>query len=225
MQMNLSYTCTDKLLDDLVTDPKIGPLLARLRDYHEETYHHSRRVCLLSLDLGIQLHLSPSDLWYLGRASLLHDIGKLEIPSEILNKPTALTPNEIKVMRQHVRLSFWAIQSMENELPDYEVVKKIAVAHHEFSTTPYPRDGADPCQIKLASADRRKTDQSIHYLSQIVAISDMTDALRHVRAYKRGFSSSEIEHILRHEFRGDPRLVDYAIWRVTSDPHTTTGYH
>ncbi len=225
MQMNLNYTCTDKLLDDLVADPKINTVLVRLRDYHEETYNHSRRVCLLSLDLGIQLHLSPSDLWYLGRASLLHDIGKLEIPSEILDKPTALTASEIKVMRQHVRLSFWAIQSMETELPDYEIVKKIAVAHHEFSTTPYPRDGTDPRQVALASSDRRKTDQSIHYLSQIVAISDMTDALRHVRAYKRGFTCSEIEHILRREFRGDPQLVDYAIWRLTGDPHRATGYH
>jgi len=225
MQIKLNYTCTANLLDELVADPKINTMLTRLQDYHEETYHHSRRVCLLSLDLGIQLHLSPSDLWYLGRASLLHDIGKLEIPSEILNKPAALTPSEINVMRQHVRLSFWAIQSMENELPDYDVVKKIAVAHHEFSTTPYPRDGTDPRQVKRANADRRKTDRSIHYLSQIVAIADMTDALRHVRAYKRSFSCSEIERILRSEFRGDPRLVDYAVWRLNGAPQTSTGYH
>lgn len=225
MQMNLNHTCTGKLLDDLIADAQISELLARLRDYHAETYHHSERVCLLSLDLGIQLRLSPSDLWYLGRASLLHDIGKLEIPSEILDKPTALTASEIKVMRHHVRLSFWAIQSMERDLPAYEIVKKIAVAHHEFSTTPYPRDGTDPKQIALATSDRRKTDQSIHYLSQIVAIADMTDALRNVRSYKRGFSRTEIEYILRREFRGDPTLVDYAIWRLTEEIHAPAGYH
>ncbi len=225
MPIHLNHACTGKLLDDLLNDKQINLLLAQLHDYHAETYEHSRRVCLLSLDLGIQLRLSPSDLWYLGRASLLHDIGKLEIPSAILDKPAALTSHEVKVMRQHVRLSFWAIQSMEKELPEYETVKKIAVAHHEFSTTPYPRNGTDPRQVKLATSDRRRTDQSIHYLSQIVAISDMTDALWHARSYKRGFSRSEIAYILRGEFQGDPTLVEYAIWRLNEDGQAPVSYH
>jgi putative nucleotidyltransferase with HDIG domain len=211
-------------MDDLMTDAQIRPLLTRLRDYHEETYQHSLRVCLLSLDLGIQLHLSPSDLWYLGRASLLHDIGKLDIPSDILNKPSALTAHELKIMRQHVRLGFWVIQSMEHDLPDYEVVKKIAVAHHEFSTTPYPRSHTARMR-KSAPAERRNIDQTIHYLSQIVAIADMTDALHSARAYKRGFSRTEIELILRREFQGDSILVDYAMWRLAEDVHLNVAPH
>lgn len=224
MQINLNHSCTSKLVDDLVTDGQINQLLTRLRSYHEETYQHSLRVCLLSLDMGIQLHLSPSELWYLGRASLLHDIGKLEIPSEILNKPAALTAGEIKIMRQHVRLGFWAIQAMENELPDYEVVKKIAVAHHEFSTTPYPRSRhGEPTSI--LNSERRRTDQTIDFLSQIVAIADMTDALRHARSYKRSFSRGEIETILRDEFKGDPALIEYVIWRLTEETNLSLTYH
>ena len=225
MQIHLNHTCTNKLLDDLITDVQINQLLTRLRSYHEETYQHSLRVCLLSLDLGIQLHLSPSDLWYLGRASLLHDIGKLEIPSEILDKPTALTPSELKIMRQHVRLGFWAIQAMENELPDYAIVKKIAVAHHEFSTTPYPRSRTATHQSQIDDAERRRADQSIDFLSQIVAVADMTDALRHARSYKRSFTRSEIENILRHEFQGDPALVEYAVWRLTDESNLSGAYH
>jgi len=225
MQINLNHTCTSKLLDDLVSDIQISGLLNRLRNYHAETHQHSLRVCLLSLDLGIQLHLSPSDLWYLGRASLLHDIGKLEIPSEILNKPSALTPSEIKIMRQHVRLGFWAIQAMEHDLPDYEIVKKIAVAHHEFSTTPYPRSRTVIRQKTIADAERRSDDQTIDYLSQIVAVADMTDALRHAPSYKRGFSRSEIESILRNEFQGDPSLVEYAVWRLTDENNHPVTYH
>lgn len=225
MQINLNHACTSRLLDDLVTDTQISHLLGRLHNYHEETYQHSLRVCLLSLDMGIQLHLSPSDLWYLGRASLLHDIGKLEIPSEILDKPTALTPSEIKIMRHHVRLGFWAIQALENELPDYEIVKKIAVAHHEFSTTPYPRSRRAIPQRKIDNAERRRNDQTIDYLSQIVAVADMTDALHHARSYKRGFSRTEIESILRQEFQGDQALVEYAVWRLADENNRSVTYH
>ena len=225
MHITLRHPCSNKLLEDLLSDKQINTQLTRLREHHSETYQHSLRVCLLSLDLGIQLHLSPSDLWYLGRAGLLHDIGKLEIPTTILDKPTALTAQEIKVMQQHVRLGFWAIQSMENQLPAYEVVKKIAVAHHEFTTSPYPRNGKAALANRIIPSERRQTDRSISYLSQIVAIADMTDALRHARSYKQEYTRSKIEGILRHEFQGDPQLIDHAIWRLPEDPRATVAYH
>lgn len=223
--MNLRHPCTKKLLEDLLSDSQINARLTRLRDYHNETYHHSLRVCLLSLDMGIQLHLSPSDLWYLGRASLLHDIGKLEIPTEILDKPAALTPQEVKQMQQHVRLGFWAIQAMESQLPDYGVVKRIAVAHHEFTTTPYPRNGANRQPTEATDAERRRLDLTIEYLSQIVAIADMSDALRNARSYKKSFTLNKIESILRNEFQGDPQLIDHAIWRLTEDFSASPVYH
>lgn len=222
--MHLRHTCTHKLLDDLVTDPPINTLLTQLRNYHEETYAHSCRVCLLSLDLGIQHHLSPSDLWYLGRASLLHDIGKLKIPYDLLTKPTALTPQEVNVMRQHVRLGFWTIQAMECELPAYDIVKRVAVAHHEFTTTPYPRSGKDRRIQRRLPQDRRTIEQNVHYLSQILAIADMTDALCNARAYKRTFATDEIERILRHEFQGDPHLIDHALWRLADHARQSLEY-
>ncbi len=221
MQLRLRHSCTKKLLEDLLRDPEIDRRLTCLRNHHTESHEHSLRVCLLSLDLGIQLHLSPSDLWYLGRASLLHDIGKLEIPRAILEKPAALSPHEIQMMQKHVRLGFWAIQAMENELPDYDVVKKIAVAHHEFTTTPYPRDARSRA-MATSTTERRKLDQTIDYLAQIVAIADMTDALRHTRAYKQGYPRTKIEQILRHEFQGDPQLIDYVLWRLPEEKSLAT---
>jgi len=221
MQIRLRHSCTKKLLADLLRDPEINQRLTRLCNHHTESYDHSLRVCLLSLDLGIQLHLSPSELWYLGRASLLHDIGKLEIPQTILEKPAALTPQEFQLMQEHVRLGFWAIQAMENALPDYDVVKKIAVAHHEFTTTPYPRD-ARSRTMATATTERRQIDQTIDYLSQIVAIDEMTDALRHARAYKQGYPRSKIEQILRHEFQGDPLLIDYVVCRLPEEKPLAT---
>lgn len=225
--MKLRHPCTKKLLDDLLADKQINAQLLKLRDHHTESYQHSLRVCLLSLDMGIQLRLSPSDLWYLGRASLLHDIGKLDIPAEILNKPSALTSNELSLMRQHVRLGFWAIQSMESQLPDYDVVKKIAVAHHEFTKTPYPRNGIQQQQLAAEheASERRQTDRSINYLSQIVAVADMTDALRHARSYKTGFTRTKIETILRSEFQGDPKLIDHAVWRLPDDLQPVSAYY
>lgn len=224
MPMYLRHTCTKKLLDELVTDTQINTLLTRLREHHEESYAHSCRVCLLSLDLGIQHRLSPSDLWYLGRASLLHDIGKLEIPCELLTKPAALTPQEVNVMRQHVRLGFWTIQAMERELPAYDIVKRVAVAHHEFTTNPYPRSGRDRRHLSRLPQERRTVEQNIYYLSQIVAIADMTDALRHARAYKSDFAKEDIEYILRREFQGDPSLIDQAMWRVTEHARQVSDY-
>lgn len=225
MHINLRHPCTNKLLEELLSDQQISAQLTRLHDYHSETYQHSIRVCLLSLDLGIQLYLSPSDLWYLGRASLLHDIGKLAIPTEILDKPTALTPQEVKVMQHHVRLGFWTIQAMESQLHGYDIVKKIAVAHHEFTTTPYPRSSTKSIPKNVITSERRQTDKSISYLSQIVAIADMTDALRHARSYKTGFSRREVEWILRHEFQGDPQLIDHAVWRLSEEAHASSPCH
>ena len=223
--MYFHHACTSKLLHNLATDPAISPFLLRLRNYHEETYAHSLRVCQLSLDLAIQQHLSPSDLSYLGCAGLLHDIGKLEIPRTILDKPTALTASENQIMQKHVRLSFWAIESIEAQRPDYEIVKKIAVAHHEFTTTPYPRNNT-VCHLKAPKrSDRRRMDRNLYHLSQILAIADMTDALHHTRSYKRSLSRSEVECILRQEFQGDSYLVDDALWRLVEETQPLANYH
>jgi len=149
----------------------------------------------------------------LGYAGLLHDIGKTKIPRNILSIPTGLDPQKNKVMQEHVRLGFMVLEDLEDG-----IVKEIVVAHHEFTTTPYPRNGMDRRQRVRPSGERRKTNTRIRNMAQIIAIADIVDALTHKRSYKDAFTKKETEEILRRDFTGDPKFIDQVLRRLGGSP-------
>jgi PAS domain S-box-containing protein/putative nucleotidyltransferase with HDIG domain len=142
-----------------------------LRD--KETEGHSRRVTNLSVRLAIKMGLEGDDLMHLRRGALLHDIGKMGIPDNILQKPGPLDPEEWAVMRTHPTLSYQMLEGTQFLRPALD----IPYAHHEkWNGTGYPR-GLKGLNIPLAA--------------RIFAVVDVWDALNSKRPYHAARSPEE----------------------------------
>ena len=145
--------------------------LTALKDHDEYTYAHCVNVSILSISMGNVLNLSRQTLADLGVAGLLHDIGKLMVPGEVLRKPAKLSASEWAQMRRHpvegVRmmirmpgLSTLTLDSM-----------RAALEHHmNYDRTGYPEITQDWGQATL---------------SRIVAVADCFDAMTAHRAYQK----------------------------------------
>ncbi len=153
--------------------------LAKLRSVDAYTSEHSFNVGLLAITFGRHLGLAEEDLQKLGVAGMLHDIGKMRTPTEILNKEGGLTPEEFKIMREHTthgRDILMAHKTVNANTVD------VAFAHHEtLDGKGYPRN------VK---------GKGLSEFTKIVTICDVYDALTSERCYKSGKSSVEAFRIL-----------------------------
>lgn len=176
-------------------DYGVSPLqmLATLRSADEYTFTHVVNVCILTMSQAEALGFRGNALYEIGIASALHDAGKLLIPPEILNKPGALTPQERSIMETHTIRGANYILGIKN-VPKLSVLA--ALEHHlKFDGSGYPviSQGWQP-----------------HLVSQMIAISDVFDALRSRRCYREPTPVERIVEILRSE-KGTafhPLLVD-----------------
>ena len=122
--------------------------LARIRDSDSFTYAHSIAVCALMANLARRMDLDAGAQQELGTAGLLHDVGKMLIPKEILNKPGKLSVAEMEVMRSHVVRGHELLKKSGN-LP--KAALEVCLSHHEkMDGTGYPERLAGP-QIGLAA--------------------------------------------------------------------------
>lgn len=206
----IRYSESQEIFDRLCQDPVIAAHLRQLERHHPETYAHSLRVALLSLDLGLQNGLDLPWLEILGQAALLHDIGKLRLPVELLSKPDQLNPAEVDLLRDHPRLGF---EMLDGYLPTE--VPAIVVAHHEYAPDPYPRSSGDRRTGQHRPDGRRRHTPSIADLAQILAAADMFDALNNRRAYKDPLSCDETYLMLVSQYLGDPHYLDQVIERCS----------
>lgn len=157
--------CVDKVL----ADPDTMLLLTQLKDQDQYTAQHSMNVCILSILLGRELNFSVEELNKLGFCGLMHDVGKMKVPLEILNKPGALEDYEMDIMRKHTLYGRNVLMSARNVYPG---AVDVAYDHHEhLSGTGYPR-GVN------------KTSLSV--FTKIVAVVDTYDAMTSDRVYQRG---------------------------------------
>lgn len=152
-----------ELLQREITYPKLVDIRA-MDDY---TFTHSVNVCVLSLVMGIIKGYSEAELFDLGIGSLLHDLGKIIIPPEILRKAGSLNNEEMEIVRKHPAYGF----SILCQEPGINIKSSlIAYQHHErYDGSGYPRG--------------LKGDE-IHEYAQIVAIVDVYDALTSDRVYR-----------------------------------------
>jgi putative nucleotidyltransferase with HDIG domain len=150
-----------------------------LRD--SQTAGHSQRVCQYSLEIARVMGLSREQLMVVARGGYLHDIGKLGIPDAILLKPGSLTPEEWKVMQQHVQIGFDLLRG----IPFLADAAEIILAHHErFDGSGYPR-GLRGDEIPLGA--------------RIFAIADTLDAVTSDRPYRRASPFAEGLATVRRE--------------------------
>lgn len=154
---------------------------------------HSYRVAQTSLKLGFNLKLNEKDLAELFASALFHDIGKAKIDKRILGKKAALNNEERKKAEMHPIFS----EEYISEIANLSKFKKIVRAHHErWDGKGYP-DGLK--------------GEEIPYLSRIIAIADVYDAIKYPRVYRPfGFSNEEVKNIM---LKGsgtqfDPKILD-----------------
>lgn len=142
-------------------------MLYNMRTVSDAVYAHCLNVALISRMIGRWLKLETHDLNILTLAGLMHDIGKLKIPEEVLNKPGALTDEEFAMIKQHPKLGY-DILKKQNGLDSR--IKKTALMHHERC------DGSGyPTGL---------TEDFIDNFAMIVAIADVYDAMTASRAYR-----------------------------------------
>lgn len=150
-----------------------------LRSFDDFTHAHSVNVAAICGVIGMGYLFSEKDMENLVTAALIHDLGKMLIPEEVLNKPGRLTGEEYQMMKSHVQLTY----DMIKERWDISSVVKVAVLeHHENEDgSGYPRgiDGSE--QILIA---------------KIIHVVDVYDALVSKRSYKASYSPYEASEYL-----------------------------
>lgn len=141
-------------------------ILHCMRDSDDMTYVHSLNVALISVALADWLNVPKKDIPVLMTAALLHDIGKLMIPKDILEQPRTLTEQEYAVVRTHTQLGYNLIQDMELD----NRIKNAVLMHHERC------DGSGyPVGF---------TGGQLDSFTKIIAIADVYDAMSSKRTYR-----------------------------------------
>jgi HD-GYP domain-containing protein (c-di-GMP phosphodiesterase class II) len=153
--------------------------MTQLKNKDKYTAQHSLNVCVLSILLGRHLSLSEIALNNLGLCGMMHDMGKMLVPLEILNKPSMLEPEEMRIMQSHTTLGYELLKSSPNMYPG---AVDVAWTHHErLDGKGYPR------QISHGA---------ISHFAKIVTIVDMYDAITSDRVYQKGRTHLEATNIL-----------------------------
>jgi HD-GYP domain-containing protein (c-di-GMP phosphodiesterase class II) len=168
-------------------------LLTQMKLADEYTYTHMVNVCILTMCQAESLGFPAEHLFQIGVAAILHDAGKLFIPSEILNKPGKLTNEERLIVETHsLRGASFILK--HDSFPKLAVLG--ALEHHiKYDGTGYPSI---------------PTAYQPNIISQMIAIADVFDAMRTRRSYKEPKPVQDIVNVLQKE-RGSayhPQLVD-----------------
>jgi HD-GYP domain-containing protein (c-di-GMP phosphodiesterase class II) len=182
---------------------KVQLLISNLSFHDFYTYDHSVNVSMycISLYSTAKPNAPDNEIIMAGMGGMLHDIGKLLIPNEIINNPFALGPDEKNIINQHPQLGFELIQNnvCQCQGVDFEILKRIVHEHHEnFNGTGYPQnlDGAN-----------------IHFLARITAIADFFDAITTKRSYHEVLS---VEDALRIMDASKGKKIDPNLFNIFS---------
>lgn len=172
----------------------LAELYARIVDAKSPfTYMHSRGVAQMAFFLAQQTGMSNQEIFMIHIAGLLHDLGKLTVPEEILSKPGALTRDEMAIVKQHTYYTYWWLKPAFGTMP----IAEWGAFHHErLDSKGYPF---------------HKTPQELDLGSRIVAVSDVFTALREERPYRASLSWESIERIMSQQVKGsgiDGAIVD-----------------
>ncbi len=170
----------DSLLGEIMGKTMIYDIM-NIKRNDEDTYDHSLGVAILSLILSVKMGLKMDQIRDIVTGCLLHDIGKLFIPKEILEKKEKLSPNEVEVIKQHPQIGY----SMIKDNPTLSaIVKVIVLCHHE-------REDGSGYPLKKA--------EDLHIGAKIVACCDVFNAIISDRPYRPGVPMNEAVLLLRKE--------------------------
>jgi PAS domain S-box-containing protein len=165
-----------------------------LRD--KETQGHTQRVAAMTIELARRLGVEREQLAHIMRGTLLHDIGKMGIPDQILHKPGPLTDEEWEIMRLHPQYAY----DLLSPIPYLRPALDIPYCHHErWDGSGYPR-GLKGEEIPLAA--------------RIFAVVDVWDALLYDRPYRQAWELEKVIEYIRNKAGTelDPKVVEMFLW-------------
>jgi HD-GYP domain-containing protein (c-di-GMP phosphodiesterase class II) len=166
-------------VDSILHSPDAHLGLSQLKNKDKYTAQHSLNVCMLSIVLGRHIGLDEKELRKVGLCGMMHDMGKMLIPTEVLNKPGELDPDELATMQTHTTLGSELLKSSPNM---FSGAIETALTHHErMNGTGYPKG---------------LRDGKMSYYSKIVSIVDTYDALTSDRVYRASVTHLDATQIL-----------------------------
>jgi putative nucleotidyltransferase with HDIG domain len=194
-------------INKLSENSSLFSLLNDLQAKDDYTYYHNIGVSIIATMIGKWMHLSPLDLSILTIAAFLHDIGKLKVPKEILNKAGKLTEAEFDIMKKH---TIYGYEIMKNTIGCSHRHALIALQHHERE------DGSGyPLGLKGDKLD---------ILSKIVAVADVFHAMTSKRVYHDAIPFHKVLHKMQQNAFGklDPVITTLFMDKIMS---TSIGSH
>jgi len=158
------------IVDQVLSNEPSMLTMTTLRDFDEYTFTHSVNVCILSVIIGQRIGLDRLQLYELGMGALLHDLGKMRVGADIINKPGSLTEAEWKILKEHPTDGLLGLFNMGgfSDMPYRQML--MAYEHHmKMDLSGYPRN-------------RRPRTPGI--FSRIVTVADGFDAATSIRSYQ-----------------------------------------
>ncbi|MEA4893360.1 MAG: HD-GYP domain-containing protein [Peptococcaceae bacterium] len=180
LNLDACRAVANSLVDELLNQSDISIDMVNVAAFDNYIYVHCINVAVLSVIVGIGAGLNVANLRQLSQAALLHDIGKLSISLDILNKKDKLTDEEMRIIRCHPEEGY---NIVKNNIRISALVKNAILSHHENEDgSGYPR-----C---LKS-------EKIHHYAKIIHVCDVYDALVSNRAYRRAMNPAEaLEYLM-----------------------------
>jgi putative nucleotidyltransferase with HDIG domain len=184
------FPVVEEVAQSLARNPSAFVSLARLKTRDDYTYMHSVAVCALMIGLARQVGLDDAQTREAGLAGLLHDIGKMQMPLEVLNKPGSLTDDEFNVMRTHPEQGY---ELLKDGALVPAVALDVALHHHE--------------KIDGSGYPHRLAGDQIGQMARMGAICDVYDAITSTRPYKAAWDpAGSLQRMAQWQGHFDPVL-------------------
>lgn len=184
----------EHIIDELLGNKNLILDMMDIRTHDDYTFAHSVNVGVLAVMAGLAMKMSRDRLVQLGKGAMLHDIGKIDVPLSVLNKPGKLSEEEFDQIRRHCQVG---MQILKHSGYVNIVEAAVALQHHErYDGSGYPGG------LK---------GEQIHLFSRITAIADVYDAITSDRVYRPAFPPHEAYELLA---AGGGSMFDYEIVRI-----------
>jgi HD-GYP domain-containing protein (c-di-GMP phosphodiesterase class II) len=161
----------ETMVNNIIEDESMLVGMTSIKDYDDYTYHHSVNVSILSIALGHRLGLSKKTLAELGLSALMHDLGKVEVPKEILNKPIEFSDEDWNIIMKHPAWGACAVFKIKGvDITSMSAFISAFEHHLNYDLSGYPK---------------LRSKIELNFFSRIIAIADQYDAMTSSRVYSR----------------------------------------
>lgn len=191
------------ILDEMLSKNDLVYNMVDLKAFDDYTFHHCVNVAILATATGIQMELKRSRIYDLCMAAVMHDVGKIYLPKEVLNKPGKLTDEEFAEVKMHSLRGYNYLK--ETHYISLDACKGVLSHHERHDGLGYPNGiGGD----------------EINEIGKILAICDVYDALTSDRPYRKAWSPSEaIEYLMGNSgVRFNPEVTTAFLMKIVPYP-------